>query len=496
MSMTYKGLELKTIEDHPKVKLIEGEGERIQKAFNVYSGKVEQLTFKNSYGDEVKRNKYTINMLKEVSSYLSKIIFNEGCKISSSEKYSQFLEKILKESNFVSDLSNFLEPAVATGGLLAKPVVKQDGSIKIVWCLANTIYPTVVDNTHLKGVAIASKVVDSDGENFTYYTLLEFHEWSDEGYVIEHELYESKRNDKTGKQVPLETYYPELSEKVVIKGLKTPLFNYFKPKGFNNISPHSPLGLGICDNAMDTIELINEVYDKFYLDVHTSGRKVIVPDDFIKTSIDFSDGSVKRYFDEDESVFVGLPLGLENSGIKDVSNALRTGDYITAINKAISTLEMQTGLSGGTFTFDKNGIKTATEVVSENSLTYQTRGEHLEELERFIKDVIISTFNLASAVVRADGSRAYTGEIPTYEDISIDFQDGVFTDKKAQLEFIKECLVLNIIPKVEAITRLFDITEEQAKAWLENINTETMNSNIDYRLSKEEFSLFGSGEEG
>src|SRR5690625_5579343 len=80
-----------------------------------------------------------------------------------------------------------------------------------------------------------------DGDTTTHFTLLEFHEWENDVYVITNELYKSDDPDTIGTRVPLSDEYEELQEETRITGLSRPLFNYFKPKGFNNISPHSPL---------------------------------------------------------------------------------------------------------------------------------------------------------------------------------------------------------------------------------------------------------------
>ena len=54
-------------------------------------------------------------------------------------------------------------------------------------------------------------------------------------------------------------------------------------------------------------------------------------------------GNVRTYFDEETDVFVGLPAGIDDMSKKDITSDPRTGQYIEAINKFLSTLEMQTG---------------------------------------------------------------------------------------------------------------------------------------------------------
>ena len=84
----------------------------------------------------------------------------------------------------------------------------------------------------------------------------------------------------------------------------------------------------------------------------------------------------------------------------------------------------------------------------------------------------------------------YNGDIPSEEEIGIDFDDGVFTDKNAQLDFLSKAKQSEMIPAKEASKRLFNLTDEQAKAWIEEINRERFEASQDYydRLSdKQQF---------
>ena len=252
-----------------------------------------------------------------------------------------------------------------------------------------------------------------------------------------------------------------------------------KPAGFNNVDVYSPLGLGLCDNAKKTLDLINEACDSFHWEVKQGKRRVITSDHFLRANMD-NDGNIIQYFDEDTDVYVALAGGIDDMTYKDITSPIRSAQFIETINKHLSTLEMETNLSAGTFTFDGKSIKTATEVVTENSTTYQTRNKHIAQVSKFIKDLIISTFELAVA------SGLYTGKIPEYENIGIDFNDGVFADKNSQLEFLSKATLNGFMPKVEAIVRLFDVPEEEAQEWLARINAENLGADVDFQVTKEE----------
>ena len=59
--------------------------------------------------------------------------------------------------------------------------------------------------------------------------------------------------------------------------------------------------------------------------------------------------------------------------------------------------EMQVGVSGGMFSFDGKTMKTATEVVSENSDTFQLRNSIVSLVEHSIKELVVSICELGKA---------------------------------------------------------------------------------------------------
>src|SRR5690625_7411236 len=170
--------------------------------------------------------------------------------------------------------------------------------------------------------------MEVDGEDITYYTLLEFHEWErdQEGnniYVITNELYKSDDPNVIGKRIPLSDRYEGLQEETRIKGLSRPIFNYLKPKGFNNINPHSPLGLSITDNAKPTLKKINDTYDEFYWAIKMGKRTVFVDDGMLNTLPSEDGMPPKQVFDQNVNVFKSTHFRDGKDSVVDVTSDIR-----------------------------------------------------------------------------------------------------------------------------------------------------------------------------
>ena len=490
---TLTGQKLNDILEHPKVNLDPAELERINTSLAEYRGEYPKVKYLNSANDLVERDFKHINIQKHVSRLLAGLVFNEQSDINISDKFkeaNEFIDEVFNHNDFKSNLNKYLEPMYALGGLTVRPYVNMNtGKVEFSWALADAFYPlTSTTNGISEGVMVSSTTTQEDNKT-VYYTLLEFHEWEDDLYKITNELYKSKSENVVGQRVPLNELYDGVEETTYLQGLSRPLFNYVTPYGFNNINPHSPLGLGIADNSRSTISQINSANDEFHWEVKMGQRKVFVSDTMLRAVPDERNRAPKQVFDPDVNVYKGIRMGIDEELVKDVTSDIRADQYITTINHQLKTLEMELGFSQGTLTFDGKSMKTATEVVSENNQTYRTRNNHAHEVEIFIKGLIISVLELATATV-IDGKQLFNGEIPTFNDVEVDFDDGVFQDRPAMLRFYGQAKAMGLVPTVEVIQKLFSIPEEKAKEWMALIDEEQgMDPEVMQTQSSEE--LFG-----
>ena len=368
-----------------------------------------------------------------------------------------------------------------------RPYVDDD-RIRVSFVQAPVFLPLQSNTQDVSSAAIVTKTLKTEGQKTKYYSLIEFHEWSKDSYTITNELYESESKTRVGQRVPLSMLYEDLEETVTLNGLTRPLFTYLKPPGMNNKDINSPLGLSIFDNAKTTMDFINTTYDEFMWEVKMGQRRVAVPTQMIKTEYDTSGEkvTVKREFETGHNVYEQFDSGDMDKGIgiTDLTTDIRSDDYIKAINKGLSLFEMQLGVSAGMFSFDGKSMKTATEVVSEQSDTYQMRNSIATLVEQSLKELVISILELAKVY------NLYTGEIPTMDEISVDLDDGVFTDRNAEFDYWSKMVASGLAPKVMAIEKTLNVTEEKAREIYQVINDETMVSADSFRTD-EEVSIYG-----
>ena len=346
------------------------------------------------------RKLYYLNLSKAVCSEVAGMVWTDQSSVSVSTKgfdgepeddpLLKWVCSVLDDNNFSVKMVEAIEQAAALGGEAMKVwrEVKRDREgnevpnserVRIGWCMADQFIPTAWNNAEITDGCFISR----SAKGGYYYTRLEWHRWDGLTYTVTNELYRSdmyklgskEPQDILGVRVPLETIYPLLDEETTVEGVEDSLFSYFRTPTANNVDDNSPLGVSIYANAMETLHALDICFDSFVREFRLGKKRIIVPARMVKSVIDPETGTMRRYFDATDETYEALSTDDPDSlKIQDNSIELRVEEHVAAINAFLNIFCLQVGLSSGTFSFDSrnNGIKTATEVVSENSKTYKT----------------------------------------------------------------------------------------------------------------------------
>lgn len=469
--------QLTNITDDPRISIASEEYDRIATALRYYKDDLGRVHYKNSYGKDQVRDLISINVTKMAARRLASIIFNEQCSVTvGDEATNELVTQVFTDNDFFNQYEEKLEEGIALGGGAIRPYVS-NGEVKLAWVNANQFYPLHATANAIDEAAIASQTTQTENNMNVYYTLLEFHQWTPDGsYKITNELYRSENVNSVGVQVPLNTLeeYQGLRDEVTLTGLTSPLFAYFRTPGANNKRLDSPLGLGLVDNSKKIIDAINQTHDSFFWEVKMGQRRVAVPAEMLRVP-SFNNEKVDAMrppvFDADENVFVQM-YGDDEMKITDLTTPIRNDQYQAAMNFFLEEFENATGLSQGTFTSTPSGIQTATEVVSNNSMTYQTRSSYLTQVEKQIKALVVAILELMECgELFPDGQARWSGN-PEEVEVNIDFADGVFTDKTTQFTQDSQAVTMGVMPKKRFLMRNFNLGEEQAEEWLTELEAE------------------------
>ena len=404
-----------------------------------------------------------LNLSKAVCSELAGMVWTDqtevtvstaGIELAENEEdpLQKFVRKsALEKNNFGVKMGETIEQAAALGGAALKVWrdVRHDSEgrevegserLKIGYCMADQFIPTAWDNAGISEAVFISR----QAKGGYYYTRLEWHKWDGVTYTITNELYRADQyrtgsrepQDILGMRVPLAEIYPFLDETATVDGIENTLFSYFRTPTANNIDDNSPLGVSIYANAMETLHALDICFDSFVREFRLGKKRIIVPARMIKTVIDPVSGEPRRYFDATDETYEALSTDDPDSlKIQDNSIELRVDEHVSAMNAFLNIFCLQVGLSSGTFSFDaKSGLKTATEVVSENSKTYKTVKNFQNMIRPAIVRLVENIITVAALYdmktedgqsVRELAERGYT--------VNVAMDDGITQDRQTNI---------------------------------------------------------------
>ena len=465
---------------------------------------------------KAERTMYRMNMAKALCAEMAGLVWGEECTINVSmegnetdeDPLNDFVQETLCQNAFREKMQESIEEGLALGGAAYKTWAEskhddegnelpETRKIMVGYAMADQFIPISWDNAKVTEGVFVSRIAKGGW----YYTRLEWHKWNGTTYVITNELYRSEMNtgknpeesqDILGVRYPLSEIYPYLDEVTEVP-VEESLFTYWRTPIANNLDDNSPLGMSIYGNALETLHALDVCYDSFVREFRLGKKRIIVPARAVRSVVDPDSGKLCRYFDANDETYEALASDTpEDLKIQDNSVELRVDEHVSAINAFLSILCMQVGFSAGTFTFDQHtGLKTATEVVSENSKTYKTiktiqnqLRPAIEHLVRNIIDVaILYEMDYEGQRIEALASKGYN--------VNITFDDGVTQDRQTN---INEGVMLVGAGLLSKFTFMTDpkygqgLTPEDATAELKRIKAEGTGT------VQDSLSLFGFGE--
>lgn len=409
-----------------------------------------------------KRQLLRLNMAKVLCDNLAALTFSEQCEITLDRpEYQRYIDSVLNANGFWKQLPELLSKAYAMGGAVLKCYLS-DGNPRIDYITADRFVPVSWDGSGVQsGILSGTYTKGRD-----YYHLLEFMQPG----RSEFKLFKAASDSELGRECPLSEMFPGLNSKVEYADGKS-VFAYFRPFVSNNLDYDTPLGMSVYANCTDTLRALDTVFDSFQREFILGKKRIIVPSSCIQTILDPDSGKVVRYFDADDEAFIALRHeDGEDLKITDNTTELRIEQHVSAINAYLNILCMQTGLSAGTFSFDvQQGMKTATEIISQESKTACTVKNNKNLLTEAIETVVRALIQLG----------VMSGEITRQEySVTVGWNDNIIIDDNTLIDNNIKLVSAGLKSKIKAIMEVQKCDEATAREELERMSQETGGGNI------------------
>ena len=448
-----------------------------------------------------KRIMSTMNAGKMACAQMARYVWNEQCSITASiegneteeDPLNDFLQFVLKENRFGTAFGDLLEKSFALGGGALKEWVEVpkdengndigEGKIRIGYTMASQFVPTAWDNSRVNaGIFISREARDG-----FYYTIVEWHRLDGTTYRVTNDLYRMPIKEAAEPQnilgwwYPLNDMYPLLSPDTTIFDVQNAFFQYMRPFGANYADDNSPLGMSIYAPAMNTLHGLDVMFDSLQREFVLGKKRIIAPARAMRMSASVNGGAPQRYFDADDEVWEALSTdNPEDLKIYDNSVELRVEPHITGINGDLSILCAQIGFDPGTLSFDTaKGLRTATEVISENSKTFGTVKAHENIIRDTLEQMVHAIFELAVHYGITWQGQTIESLISRGYNVSVKFDDSIIQDKDAEINQGTMLVGAGLMSKKKFMIDTLGYTPEDADAELAQIRKEGTGNAVD-----------------
>ena len=152
---------------------------------------------------------------------------------------------------------------------------------------------------------------------------------------------------------------------------------------------------------------------------------------------------------------------------------IRIEPHLQGINGDLSILCAQIGFDAGTLSFDANkGLKTATEVVSENSKTFGTIKAHENIVKDALTDMVDAIIDLAVKYDLSYDGKKVADLVKGGYSVAVTFDDSIIEDKNAEVNQGIALVGAQLMSKKTFMVDVLGYTEEDADKELKQIADE------------------------
>lgn len=422
-------------------------------------------------GTSVNCLRHSLGMAKKVCEDMADLLLNERVTITIADQTTDAFVKGVLETNTWEELGNEFQEWKSALGTVAYVVYIKDatvdeagnmtgGSVGINYVEAAHIYPTSWQNKVITECIFTFPKTYKRKKyvHFQYHRIEDVPGENRKQYVIENTVVENTSG--SGRELTPDQWeeipaFSGLAERIET-GSDQPLFIIDRLNMVNNADDDTtnPMGVSLFANAIDIIRKIDLEYDSYANEFSLGRKRIFVAPEFLSNT----NGS--PVFDPNDSVFYELPEDYfknaeSKEAIREINMQLRIEEHSKAINDDLNWLSFKCGFGTDRYKFEAGSVKTATEVISENSDMYRSLTKHELVLNRVL-------IQLIQTIIRAGISIGIPG-LQENTDVTIQFDDSIIEDKVTERQNDRQDVAMGAMGLAEYRAKWYGETPEQAQ---------------------------------
>ena len=416
-------------------------------------------------GKFIQCERLTMNMPKRNCEDISSLLWTEKTRIDLSNRTAtKRLWEVLdsKENSFTVNMPNFIEKVAALGTGVTVEYKDENNKTIIDYIDGDVVIPYKFTNGYISGLITVSRFTEEKGNKKIYYTHITYHEYFDGKYLKLNEVYKSNTETALGKQLNFNEIFPTVKESEIII-TKNPYFQVWKLPITNNFDTGSPMGISILANKIDRYKSIDTKYDSFYNEFILGKKRIVVDQSAMKGQMTTDENGNQRfvqYFDKNDKVYQAINAEMKEP-VKEIDFKIRHQEHIDSINADLKWLSEDLGLGANWYKFDGTSVRTATEVISENSKAFRTKKHY----EITTNDCV---YDLVRAVCELEGIKTNS--------ITITPDDSIIEDKNTEMTRAQLEVTQGLRSKKSYLMEFKGMSEEEAEEELAKIQEEKMSN--------------------
>lgn len=394
-------------------------------------------------GFPISKTRARLNMAKQGCEYWANLLWNSECAVSITDSAAAtIVQDTLDGNDFTRQTNVLIERAWALGSGAYVAYIENDRT-RIDYIPAEHIFPLTWNNDDIVDCAFAGRYTQA-GKQMLY---LMIHERQDNGsYKIRNQYFEyDKDNEDSLRAVQT----PDgIDEEYTARQRR---FAIVRPNIANNIA-NVPLGLSVYANCIDTLKSIDLAYDGIKTSMETGKPRIGVTGNMMQSAVDPVTKKAYLYsvFDpNDTSVYELGQSKDEGPDVKDMTTQYRADAFEKSLETQLTVFSMAVGLGEKTFRWERGSVKTATEVVSNDSAMLRAMEKHQDGLRSSITALV-------KAILDINGVRPE-------QEITIVFDDSVTRDSVREAQEAWQWVTMGMFPFWRYLVEYKGYSEKAAK---------------------------------
>lgn len=400
----------------------------------------------------------SLNLAAGITSELARLVLIENkVEIAGEGARAEFLRGEYQQ--MVARLRERLEIGLASGTLVFKPYV--DGNrLAVDFVPGWRFYPTAKNSRgEITGAVFAEQVQKGK----TWYTRLEEHRLTDEGYTITNRAYKSGYAGVLGAACALSEVddWRELTESVTVQyadgsAPEKPLFAVFRVPFANGVDVDSPLGVSVYSRAVGLIAQADAQYSRILWEYEASELAIDISEGAFRSE-DGKSSLPKRGQRLFRQLNILTGAAADGDLYKVFSPAIRDESLFNGLDKLLKRIEFNCSLAYGTLSDPMSVEKTAEEIKQSKQRSFAAVKELQSALEVALRDLLWCMDFYCDLYRLCERGKW---------DVAFSWGDGISEDTESEFARLKALADGGYLKPEKLIAWYFGVSEEEAAGYI------------------------------